>query len=101
MYLFYSIRSKIVFVLALDFYVYIQLDDYDIDTYIEHMHQVLYESTKKAKRILFWYRGSRKQCLYNLLTHGSSFISSPNLRWFYHHVIWASLLEMVRDIWQS
>ena len=40
----YSIRFKIVFVLALDFYVYIQLDDD--------------ESTKEAKRILFWYRES-------------------------------------------
>jgi hypothetical protein len=38
----YSIRFKIVFVLALDFYVYIQLDDD--------------ESTKEAKQILFWYR---------------------------------------------
>jgi hypothetical protein len=35
----YSIRSKIVFVLSLDFYVYIQLDDD--------------ESTEEAKRILF------------------------------------------------
>jgi hypothetical protein len=37
----YSIRFKIIFVLALDFYVYIQLDDD--------------ECTKEAKRILFWY----------------------------------------------
>jgi hypothetical protein len=35
----YSIRSKILFVLSLDFYVYIQLDDD--------------ESTKEAKQILF------------------------------------------------
>jgi hypothetical protein len=35
----YSIRSKIVFILSLDFYVYIQLD-YD-------------QSTKEAKQILF------------------------------------------------
>jgi hypothetical protein len=35
----YSFRLKIVFVLALNFYVYIQLDDD--------------ESTKEAKRILF------------------------------------------------
>jgi hypothetical protein len=40
----YSFRFKIVFILALDFYVYIQLDDD--------------ESTKEAKRILFWYRES-------------------------------------------
>jgi hypothetical protein len=40
----YSIRSKILFVLSLDFYVYIQLDDD--------------ESTKEAKQILFWYRDS-------------------------------------------
>jgi hypothetical protein len=40
----YSIRSKILFVLSLDFYVYIQLDDD--------------ESTKEAKQILFWYRES-------------------------------------------
>ena len=38
------LRFKIVFVLALDFYVYIQLDDE--------------ESTKEAKQILFWYRES-------------------------------------------
>jgi hypothetical protein len=38
----YSIRFKIVFVLALNFYVYIQLDDD--------------KSTKEAKQILFWYR---------------------------------------------
>jgi hypothetical protein len=38
----YSIHSKIVFVLSLDFYVYIQLDDD--------------ESTKEAKQILFCYR---------------------------------------------
>jgi hypothetical protein len=35
----YSVRSKIVFVLSLDFYVYIQLDDD--------------ESTKEAKKIYF------------------------------------------------
>jgi hypothetical protein len=40
----YSIRSKIIFILSLDFYVYIQLDDD--------------ESTKEAKQILFWYRES-------------------------------------------
>jgi hypothetical protein len=40
----YSIRSKIVFVLALDFYVYIQLYDD--------------ESTKEAQQILFWSRES-------------------------------------------
>jgi hypothetical protein len=40
----YSIRFKIIFVLALDFYVYIQL-------YND-------ESTKEAKQILFWYRES-------------------------------------------
>jgi hypothetical protein len=40
----YFIRFKIVFVLALDFYVYIQLYDD--------------ESTKEAKQILFWYRES-------------------------------------------
>ena len=39
----YSICSKIIF-LSIDFYVYIQLDDD--------------ESTKEAKRILFWYRES-------------------------------------------
>jgi hypothetical protein len=38
----YSIRSKIVFVLSLDFYIYIQND----------------ESTKEAKQILLWYRES-------------------------------------------
>jgi hypothetical protein len=38
----YSIRFKIVFVLALDFYVYIDDD----------------ESTKEAKQILFWYKES-------------------------------------------
>jgi hypothetical protein len=40
----YSIRFKIVFVLALYFYVYIQLDDD--------------ESAKEAKRILLRYRES-------------------------------------------
>jgi hypothetical protein len=40
----YSIRFKIVFVLALNFYVYIEL-------YND-------ESTKEAKQILFWYRES-------------------------------------------
>jgi hypothetical protein len=40
----YFIHSKIVFVLSLDFYVYIQLDDD--------------ESTKEAKQIIFWYRDS-------------------------------------------
>jgi hypothetical protein len=37
----YSIRFKIIFVLPLDFYVYIQLYNN--------------ESTKEAKQILFWY----------------------------------------------
>jgi hypothetical protein len=44
------LRFKIVFVLALDFYVYIQLDDE--------------ESTKEAKQILFWYRESTIYYLY-------------------------------------
>jgi hypothetical protein len=36
----------------------------NVDTYIEYIHQVLYESTKKAKRILFWYRGSIVVCTF-------------------------------------
>jgi hypothetical protein len=40
----YFICSKIVFVLSLNFYVYIQLNNN--------------ESNKEAKRILFWYKES-------------------------------------------
>jgi hypothetical protein len=58
----YSLRSKIVFVLALDIYVIMSIFNYmmmNVDTYIEHIHQLLYESTKKEKkRNVFWYRGS-------------------------------------------
>lgn len=51
----YSLDSKIVFVLTLDFYVYIQLDvDECRHGYIEYIHKILYESIKKSKRILFW-----------------------------------------------
>jgi hypothetical protein len=59
--LLYSLRSKIVVVLALDFYVYIQMDEdesrhkYKTQT---STHQVLCESNKSLKRILFWDRGS-------------------------------------------
>ena len=44
----YSLRSKILVVLALDFYVYIQIDDDEsryIITYIKHIRHVFYEST--------------------------------------------------------
>jgi hypothetical protein len=47
-----SLRSKIVIILALDFYVYIQLND-DKYRHMEHIHQLLYEPTKKPKQILF------------------------------------------------
>jgi hypothetical protein len=54
----YSIRPKIVFVLALKFYAYVQMDD-DVSRHIyKHIHQVLYESINYLKRILIWNRGS-------------------------------------------
>jgi hypothetical protein len=40
----YSLRSKMVFFLALDFHVYIQI--HDVNTHIKHIHQILYESHK-------------------------------------------------------
>jgi hypothetical protein len=30
----------------------------NVDIYIKHIHQVLYESTNSPKQILFWDRGS-------------------------------------------
>jgi hypothetical protein len=45
----YSLRSKIVVILALYLNDYIQMDDDES----RHIHQVLYESSNFLKRILF------------------------------------------------
>lgn len=44
----HSLRSKLVFVLAFDFHVYIQMDDRSINLY-KNIHQLLYESIKRLK----------------------------------------------------
>jgi hypothetical protein len=32
----------------------------NLDTYVKHIHQVLYEPINNIKRILIWDRGSKK-----------------------------------------
>jgi hypothetical protein len=50
----YSLLPIILFVLALYFYIYILMDDNNLNTYIKQIHQILYESINILKRILFW-----------------------------------------------
>jgi hypothetical protein len=52
--LYYSLSPKLVFVLALVFYAYIQIND-DESRYI---YQILYKSVNTLKQILIWDRES-------------------------------------------
>jgi hypothetical protein len=47
----YFLQSKILLILALDFYVYIQMD-YSKSRHIKHIYQILYEFINYLKRIL-------------------------------------------------
>jgi hypothetical protein len=51
-YLYYSFCPKLVFVLALGFYVYVQMYDDEFRHIHKTIHQLLYKSVKSLKQIL-------------------------------------------------